>query len=132
VRNLSGWLTTIVARVSLTMLQSRRSRREEALYDDATCSPSSTPTWYSGPTRPRSSWAPRARCSAGGRWPRCFSGRARAARLALVDGVPGLVWAAGGAPRVVFTFTVVAGRVAAIQMTADPDRLAELDLAVLD
>jgi RNA polymerase sigma-70 factor (ECF subfamily) len=36
VRNLGGWLTTIVARVSLTMLQSRRSRREEALYDDAT------------------------------------------------------------------------------------------------
>jgi RNA polymerase sigma-70 factor (ECF subfamily) len=29
VENLSGWLTTIVARVSLNMLKSRRSRREE-------------------------------------------------------------------------------------------------------
>jgi RNA polymerase sigma factor (sigma-70 family) len=29
VENLGGWLTTIVARVCLTMLQSRRSRREE-------------------------------------------------------------------------------------------------------
>jgi hypothetical protein len=29
VENLCGWLTTIVARVCLTMLQSRRSRREE-------------------------------------------------------------------------------------------------------
>lgn len=29
VENLSGWLTTVVARVSLNMLQSRRSRREE-------------------------------------------------------------------------------------------------------
>ena len=31
VENLGGWLTTIVARVSLNMLRSRRSRREEAL-----------------------------------------------------------------------------------------------------
>src|SRR4051812_39711501 len=30
VENLGGWLTTVVARVSLTMLRSRRSRREEA------------------------------------------------------------------------------------------------------
>src|SRR5436305_8986829 len=29
VQNLGGWLTTIVARVSLNMLQSRASRREE-------------------------------------------------------------------------------------------------------
>ena len=29
--NLGGWLTTIVARVSLNMLQSRRSRREEPM-----------------------------------------------------------------------------------------------------
>src|SRR5262245_14339891 len=31
VENLGGWLTTIVARVCLNMLQSRRSRREEPL-----------------------------------------------------------------------------------------------------
>ena len=31
VQNLSGWLTTVVARVSLDMLRARRSRREEAL-----------------------------------------------------------------------------------------------------
>src|SRR5499427_5467027 len=29
VENLGGWLTTIVARVSLNMLQSRKARREE-------------------------------------------------------------------------------------------------------
>src|SRR4051795_1906307 len=29
VENMSGWLTTIVARVSLNMLKSRRSRRED-------------------------------------------------------------------------------------------------------
>src|SRR5262245_53029234 len=31
--NLVGWLTTVVARVSLDMLRSRRSRREESLDD---------------------------------------------------------------------------------------------------
>jgi DNA-directed RNA polymerase specialized sigma24 family protein len=31
VRNLSGWLTTVVARVCLDMLRGRKSRREEAL-----------------------------------------------------------------------------------------------------
>src|SRR5438132_11445043 len=31
VQNLGGWLTTLVARVSLDMLRSRKSRREEPL-----------------------------------------------------------------------------------------------------
>jgi RNA polymerase sigma factor (sigma-70 family) len=58
-----------------------------------------------------------------------FSGRARAARTALVDGVPGLVWAHGGRTRMVFRFTVVAGRVTAIEMIADPDRIAARELS---
>jgi len=33
VENLGGWLTTVVARISLNMLRSRRSRREEPLDD---------------------------------------------------------------------------------------------------
>src|SRR5574341_197786 len=35
VENLRGWLTTVVARVSLDMLRSRKSRREEPLSADA-------------------------------------------------------------------------------------------------
>jgi RNA polymerase sigma-70 factor (ECF subfamily) len=35
VQNLGGWLTTIVSRVCLNILQSRKSRREESLGDDA-------------------------------------------------------------------------------------------------
>src|SRR5919201_577707 len=31
IENLTGWLTTVVARVCLNMLQARRSRREEPL-----------------------------------------------------------------------------------------------------
>lgn len=34
VENLGGWLTTVVARVCLDMLRSRKSRREDALSDD--------------------------------------------------------------------------------------------------
>ena len=36
VENLGGWLTTVVARVCLDMLRSRKSRREEALAADVT------------------------------------------------------------------------------------------------
>jgi RNA polymerase sigma factor (sigma-70 family) len=61
-----------------------------------------------------------------------FSGRARSARPALVDGAVGAVWAPGGQPRVVFAFTVTGGKVLEIDILADPDRLRQLDLAVLD
>jgi RNA polymerase sigma factor (sigma-70 family) len=60
-----------------------------------------------------------------------FSGRARAAQLALVNGAVGLVWAPQGQPRVAFGFTIVRGKVVAIDLVADPERLRELDLAFL-
>jgi RNA polymerase sigma factor (sigma-70 family) len=61
-----------------------------------------------------------------------FSGRARNARLALVDGAAGAVWAPGGRPRVVFNFTITGGKIVAIDILAEPDRLSRLDLAILD
>jgi RNA polymerase sigma factor (sigma-70 family) len=61
-----------------------------------------------------------------------FSGRARAARPALVDGAPGLVWASGGRPRVVFDFTIADGKIVEIEMVADPERIGQLDLSILD
>lgn len=57
-----------------------------------------------------------------------FAGRARAARRALIDGMPGLVWAPGGDPRVVFSFTVVEGVITAIDLIADPDRIRGFEL----
>jgi RNA polymerase sigma factor (sigma-70 family) len=60
-----------------------------------------------------------------------FSGRARAAQLALVDGAVGAVWAPGGRPRIVFSFTITRGKVVEIDILADPERLGQLDLAVL-
>ena len=60
-----------------------------------------------------------------------FSGRARDAKLALVDGAAGAVWAPGGRPRVVFGFTITRGKIARIDMLADPARLRQLDLLIL-
>ncbi len=61
-----------------------------------------------------------------------FSGRARAAQPALVNGVAGLVWAQRGVPQVVFGFTITGGKVVEIEMVADPERLEALDLVLLD
>jgi RNA polymerase sigma factor (sigma-70 family) len=59
---------------------------------------------------------------------RTFAGRARAARLALVDGVPGLVWSQGGVPRVVFGFGVADGRIVAVDVVADAATLGDLEI----
>ncbi|HVB21913.1 MAG TPA: hypothetical protein VNG51_08215 [Ktedonobacteraceae bacterium] len=61
-----------------------------------------------------------------------FSGRARDAQLALVDGAVGLVWATHGRPQVVFGFTITHGKIVAIDLVADPERLHQLDLAVFN
>ncbi len=60
-----------------------------------------------------------------------FSGRAKAARPALIDGVPGAVWAPGGVPRVVFSFTTANGHITSIEMIGNAERLADLDLVIL-
>src|SRR5580692_6620320 len=60
-----------------------------------------------------------------------FSGRARAAKLALIDGVAGLVWASGGRPRVVFSFTLADGKITAIDLLGDPAVLEQLDVVTL-
>jgi len=61
---------------------------------------------------------------------RTFSGRARVAQPALVNGAAGAVWAQGGRPRVVFEFTITGRRIVEIHLVADPERLRQLDLAI--
>jgi hypothetical protein len=60
-----------------------------------------------------------------------FCGRARGARLALINGTAGAVWAPGGKPAGAFRFTLASGRIVAIELIADPERLAQLDLTIL-
>jgi RNA polymerase sigma-70 factor (ECF subfamily) len=47
-----------------------------------------------------------------------------------VNGAAGIVVAPGGKPRAVVGFTVAGGRVVAIDLVADPDLLAGLELGV--
>src|SRR5689334_11684256 len=57
--------------------------------------------------------------------------RSRYGRVALVNGAPGLVMAPGGRLVVALAFTFAEDRTPGIDVTADPERLAGLDLAVL-
>jgi RNA polymerase sigma factor (sigma-70 family) len=61
-----------------------------------------------------------------------FSSLAAFAQPALVNGTAGLVVAPHGRPFSVMGFTVRGGRIAEIDILADPERLHQLDLTVLD
>jgi RNA polymerase sigma factor (sigma-70 family) len=61
-----------------------------------------------------------------------FSRAAPSARPALVNGAAGVVVASGGRPIAVMGFTVRHGQIVEIDILADPTRLRQLDLAVLD
>jgi RNA polymerase sigma factor (sigma-70 family) len=61
-----------------------------------------------------------------------FAKRARTARPALVNGLSGLVWMPGGRLRVVFDFSIADGRIFAVNLIGDPERLAALDLEILE
>jgi RNA polymerase sigma-70 factor (ECF subfamily) len=75
--------------------------------------------WITGPVRGAEAVAQR------------FSGNAQAAQLALVDGEPGAVWAAGGVVRVAFIVTLTDGAVSAIDLVADPERIAQMRFEIL-
>jgi RNA polymerase sigma factor (sigma-70 family) len=61
-----------------------------------------------------------------------FSGRAKAAQLALVDGMPGLAWLQGGQTRVVFDFLLDGDTIVGIDLLGDPDLIGELEVALLE
>ena len=63
---------------------------------------------------------------------RAARGRAGGARLGLIDGTVGLVYAPGGRPRIAFYFAITDGKIAAINMIADPERVRALDITVID
>jgi RNA polymerase sigma-70 factor (ECF subfamily) len=60
-----------------------------------------------------------------------LSGGAAAARVAVVDGVAGLVWAPGGRTRGVVAFEVVDGRIVEINVTGDPESIEQLDIVLV-
>ena len=60
-----------------------------------------------------------------------FDGGAHAAQLALIDGVPGAVWASKEVPRLVFGFTIRDGKVVEIALIADAERISQLTIELL-
>jgi RNA polymerase sigma-70 factor (ECF subfamily) len=61
-----------------------------------------------------------------------FKGRAQAAKPALIDGAVGLTVILGGQLRIALNLTIAEDRIVAIEAVADPERLSEMDLAVLN
>src|SRR5689334_5149485 len=92
---------------------------EVVLNSDATASPSGVPLTVHG-----------AAAVAGGA--RAASARARYGSIALVNGAPGLIMAPRGRLLIALAFTFSGDKISQIDVVADPDGLAALDLAVLD
>jgi len=61
-----------------------------------------------------------------------LAGGAQTARLALVDGLPALVWAPGETIRGVIEFRVADGRIVGLDVTGDAARIDELEIVLLD
>jgi hypothetical protein len=61
-----------------------------------------------------------------------FSRLARFVQPALVNGAVGLVFVAGGRLSRALSFSIVNGKIVAVEIVAEPDRLKQLDLAVLE
>jgi RNA polymerase sigma factor (sigma-70 family) len=57
-----------------------------------------------------------------------FSKRSRGAQPVLVNGVPGLMWAPGGKPKVVFHFTIAEGKIVGIDLMGDAEGIGGLVL----
>ncbi|WP_406117175.1 hypothetical protein [Streptomyces virginiae] len=60
-----------------------------------------------------------------------FARFAEAAHAVLVNGVPGVVAMAEGRALSVMAFTVQDGRITALDILTDPERLARIDLSVV-
>jgi RNA polymerase sigma-70 factor (ECF subfamily) len=60
-----------------------------------------------------------------------YSGRARAARLVLLDGLAGAAWSLHGEVKVAFVFTTAGDLVTGIHLVADPRRLEEISVGAV-
>lgn len=62
---------------------------------------------------------------------RTYLGRAKAARIAVIDGRVGAVWAPQATPRAALLISVVMDRIVAIHVVAEPANLAALEIEIL-
>ena len=92
---------------------------EVVLHADAAVVPSGVPATIHG-------------AAAVARNARAASVRSRSSGVALVNGTPGIVMATRGRLAIVLAFTIADDKISRIDVIADPARLGELHLAVLD
>jgi hypothetical protein len=149
VENLGGWLTTVVARVCLNILRSRRTRPEVPL-DPHVPDPVVSPEAGVEPEdeallavldpelvlRSDHGTLPG---SAVVRGPQAVAAQAllfadpsRIVHPALVNGAAGVVIRVDGKSVLIVGFTVVNDRIIAVDALADPERIGWLDLGFLD
>jgi RNA polymerase sigma-70 factor (ECF subfamily) len=60
-----------------------------------------------------------------------FVGRAREARVALIDGAVGATWAPGGNPRAVFFMWIERGKIVELNLVADPEQIGQLEIELV-
>jgi RNA polymerase sigma factor (sigma-70 family) len=152
VENLGGWLTTVVARVSLNMLRSRKVRREEAmgvrvpepildradamdpeheavLADSVGLALLVVLENLSPPERLAYVLHDRPRPAGQALF---YSRMGLVTKPALVNGALGGVSTRDGEPFAVGGYTIRGGKIVEIDILADPERLSALDLTILD
>lgn len=61
-----------------------------------------------------------------------FKGKAAAAQLARVNGTAGAIWAQGGKPVVAFFFSLKGGKISAIDIVMDPQKLSAVKIEMID
>ena len=61
---------------------------------------------------------------------RVFAGRAAGAQPALINGIPGAVWAPGGQVRTAFAMHVRDGHIVGIEVIGDASQIADLDIVI--
>ncbi|KYG68748.1 RNA polymerase subunit sigma-70 [Bdellovibrio bacteriovorus] len=61
-----------------------------------------------------------------------LKGKASEARLALINGVPGLTWVPGGKPVVAFCFSVEDEKISAIDIVMDKDKLTNIEIEIIE
>jgi RNA polymerase sigma-70 factor (ECF subfamily) len=62
---------------------------------------------------------------------RALARRATAARLALIEGTPGAVWAPGGHPAAIFIFHLVGETISALEVVSDPLVVGSMQVEIL-
>src|SRR5437762_990584 len=153
IRNIRGWLTTIVARVCLDMLRSRNSLGEEAL-DARPVEPSANSSSGNDPEQealladsvgaallvvldtlaPAERGAP-AEIRGAQNWAKgalAFSRSARFVQPALINGAVGLVLASRGRLSRALNFEIDDGKIVRVEIIGERERLRRLDLSVFN